>query len=849
MNPILGIDFGTRNTCAGIWRNNQFEAIPDALGHLVMPSIVSFHGSCKLIGNNALILKGVHTDNIISANTIYDIKRLLGRSLEDPNLHELIEMLDYNITLNEQIEIVLDNALGKMVKTIYTPIQITSFILSEVKKNAQAYLESEVKDVILTVPVHYGDQQRRALLDAASASGFNCVKIINESTAAALAHGCGDKFQNKSGNIIVYDLGAGTLDISLLNIDDGFFNVISSGGNSNLGGEDFDNVLQNHVYKEFKTHYGLTTVEMSPLDKSHFRSSVENAKKTLTYNDSSTIIMTDRNNRKFTYILTREIFERVCNNLIIMCLRPLDSIISASKLSRDDIDEIILVGGSSKILKIQEDIKTFFSGHRTSIIISPNPDTIVATGAAINGHIIQNKDDPFTKNIVLTDVTPLTLGVEVHGNQMVPIIERGTIIPASNTLIFSSNDDDEDSVLIRIFQGERLLTENNILLAEFILSGFEKGPRGSAKIKITFDVDLNGILHVTAVETKSNISTSKSIDSKRINGSLSKKQIDEYIAESLANQDADNALAYQVILEHNINNKCKLILTNLKDEDKKIKEEIENILSYLNGETELDEIIRINKDMNASYTSLMFNMNSDNLKLKAANSKTVGTTIYNEDDDEDDEQYSTEIMIGNSRKEITSIKETIHSTVLQVDSIINNPSFDFEEEDIVLFSDYLDSVQMWILITSSDILIEYVNKLNEVNKETEKFMQKYQTKEIFSESKVSAKEELNVVCRTLMDAIKQNHLPYEDEDLNIFKAQIRDIKEWLTEQDQCEEDCQEKLNEVNDYSAQLYARPKKRVVLTPVKKHNNPIKEDISKLLRYYNDESTIVRIDLSKLD
>jgi len=515
---VLGIDLGTRFSCVSIWRNKRFEIICDQFGNRTVPSVVAFYRSAKLVGHNALSMKEINPEN-----TIYDIKRIIGRRMDDPVIEQIKKLISYDIVDDESqhhnILVQLDKKDTTIThKRIYRPEEICAQILIEIKRMAFDYLKQEVVKAVITVPAYYNDAQRQATLDAAKIAGLDVLKIINEPTAAALAYGLGskqwrktsnDKITRVGGNVIMYDLGAGTLDVSLMNISNGVFRTLAVGGNTNLGGEDIDYLVMNHILLEFRRQNRIKDLKISKLAQLKLKNSVENAKKILSTAEKAVVCVDDfYNGKKIYHVLTREIFEMINNELFIMCIKPLKDVLESAALTKDDIDDVVLVGGSTRIPKIQKLILEFFQGTNIKrLTTSLNPDEVVSAGASIYGYIMTHKEDPFSENLVLLDITPLSLGIETLQKQMTVIIPRNTVIPTRKTKVFSTDTDYQNMVSIKIFEGERKLTKNNFHVGTFDLTGFEKGPRGFPTIKITFHIDINGILQVTAHEKRSDVQT------------------------------------------------------------------------------------------------------------------------------------------------------------------------------------------------------------------------------------------------------------------------------------------------------------------------------------------------------
>jgi len=878
---VIGIDLGTRFSCVSVWRNKKCEIICDQFGNRTIPSVVSFYRSAKLVGYNALSMKDVNP-----ANTIYDIKRIIGRKFTDPILEQVKKIISYDVIDDESkhhnILVKLDSNDGTMTrKKEYRPEEICGYILIEIKNMAEAYLKKKVLKVVITVPAYFNDSQRQATLDAAKIAGLEVLKIINEPTAAALVYGLGKRFNNENqrgGNVIVYDFGAGTLDISLMNICNGSFKTLSYGANMHLGGEDIDYLMMDHVIRDFRMKHQLKEFSISKLAQVKLKNCAENAKKILSMCDKAVVCVDDFfNGLKLYYVFTREVFEMICNKFFVMCIKPLSDALESAGLQKNDIDEVILVGGSTRIPKVQKLILEFFKETKiTKLICSLNPDEVVSTGAAIYGYLMTHQDDPFTENLVLLDITPLSLGVETLQKQMTIVIPRNTVIPTRKSKTFSTDTDDQSSVDIKVFEGERKQTKNNFHIGTFELSGFERGPRGFPTIKIVFHIDLNGILHVTATEKKSGVENSIIINSTwSAKGRLSKSDIDTIISEAKTNEDFDQMYTTKIGLIHNINSICNAIIFNLKDnafnltmaDKKKIRMDIRQTLKWLNekdfAEINMDELESRNTRLSKTYAPLIAQVNKKNQDFKDSNIATNIAEIHG--DDENNLESFDKITIPNDpseydREEIKALKQAITELGKNILSVINNPVSRFGEEDIVLVSDYIDSVNIWLYTTSAQTPIEFVAKINEVNKFTDDIMKKYDDKQIFHQNETfTCKDELQLTCLTLNTSIKSNYFSLKADDMDRLNKLITDTMIWLvTHQTETADVYQNKINEINDICNVIHHSMHKMKVLenldivndepdseeddetpviTPEANPKNKINENIKDLLDRLPDE------------
>lgn len=825
---VMGIDLGTRFSCVSIWRNKRFEIISDQFGNRTIPSVVAFYRSAKLVGHNALSMKEVNP-----SNTIYDIKRIIGRRMDDPVIEQIKNLISYEIiddqTDYHNILVQLDKKDTSIThKTIYRPEEICAHILIEIKKMSSNYLHKNINKAVITVPAYFNDAQRQATLDSAKIAGLDVLKIINEPTAAALAYGLGSKRwkKNSGGNIIMYDLGAGTLDVSLMNISNGVFRTLAVGGNTHLGGEDIDYLLMNHVLIDFQRQNKIKELKISKLAQLKLKNSVENAKKILSTAEKAVVCVDDfYNGKKLYQVISREFFEMICNELFVMCIKPLSDVLESANLTKDDIDDVVLVGGSTRIPKIQKLILDFFKGTNIKqVTTSLNPDEVVSAGASIYGYIMTHNTDPFSENLVLLDITPLSLGIETLQKQMTTIIPRNTVIPTRKIKVFSTDTDDQDTVTIKIFEGERKLTKNNFHVGTFDLSGFDKGPRGYPTIKITFHIDINGILQVTAHEKKSDVQNTIKITSTwGAKGRLSKNEIDNIISEAEKNDQIDTMYSLKIGLVHNINSICNAILINLKDEafsltkidKKKIRIDVKNNLNWLKekelADLPVDELEKRAERLSKTYSPLIAQVNKKNDCFKDTNITSNAAEIHGDDDDNENIQQYQKIQIPNDpseydKEEIKALKKTISDLGKNILSVVNNPVSKFLEEDVITMTDYIDSVTIWLYTTSASTSIEFVAKINEINKFTEEIMKKYEVGKVFEQNdNFSVRDELQLVCLTLNTSLRSNYFSLRESDVEKLSKIITETMIWLiSHQNEENSVYHEKLNQISELCNSIY---------------------------------------------
>jgi molecular chaperone DnaK len=526
---IIGIDLGTTNSVVAIIEAGQPTVIINEEGERTTPSIVGFKDGNRLVGKAA---KNQSVTN--PKNTIYSIKRFMGRRHAECGNEP--ESVPYTITNSDGIPKV------KVDKELYSPPEVSAMILQKLKRAAEKYLGHEITKAVITVPAYFNDSQRQATKDAGKISGLEVMRIINEPTAAALAYGMNKKEEQK---IAVYDFGGGTFDISILEVDEGFVEVKSTNGDTHLGGDDVDNVLINWIFSEFKKEHSLDLKELPNAEMAHqrIRQASEQAKMELSSAPTTSISLpylhADQNGpRNLERTLSRSQFERMITPVIDRTLEPCKKALADAKMSAGDIDEIILVGGSTRIPLVQEKVSAFFGKAPNR---SVNPDEVVAMGAAIQGGILA-KDDS-VGDMLLIDVTPLSLGLETLGGICTFLIERNTTIPAKKTETFSTAADNQNAVDISVFQGERKMAKSNRLLGNFRLEGIEMAPRGIPQIEVTFDINADGILKVTAKDKKTGKSQDITIKS---SGGLSEDEISQMKSEAEQNA-ADDAKQVEII--------------------------------------------------------------------------------------------------------------------------------------------------------------------------------------------------------------------------------------------------------------------------------------------------------------
>ena len=824
---IVGIDLGTTNSCICYWNNSSLVMIPDEKGNKTIPSYVGFTNVSRYVGTDAKNQSILNTNNVY-----YETKRLIGRKFTDEEVQREKKLLAYKIIGDEQDNIRLLSTLNH--DKTFTPEEIASNILTKLKHMAQDYLKTKITKAVITIPARFNDKQRQATIDAAKIAGLDCLRIIHEPTAAAMAYGLGSRKLKADEyiNIIVYDFGGGTLDVSLVEIsandkNENIFSVLGSAGNTNLGGADFDKRLCKYSMDLFKRRNNLKTLEdLSALSLQRLKQSCENAKKILSTKNKTYIAVKEFYMSIDLLIpITRQDFETICSDLFILSLKPIEDVLDLCDMTTADIDEIIMVGGMTRMPGIMTRLEQRFKIKPNS---SLNPDEAIAAGAAIQAYILNNNNNPFTDTMRLLDICPLSMGLETIGGIMDILIPHGTIIPITIEKLYTTYEDYAESVLIKIYEGERQITRDNFFVGEFELKNIPKEPRGIPEIKVNFNLDENGILTVTAEELTTHETSSIIVNANK--SGLSQQEIANLIEEAIELEVRDEIERVRKQKHYQIDDFCGNITINIKNKQFKlslhdkeiIEKDIENVMEWLNVKKYYDrteeELEVVLENLKKKYGVLILRGSlddEDSNKIKAQKADSNTTNIY---DDEIDEDTTREEIIKNAemaeygfiglsdpeQTELKELRKSLNDLCYSIFDILENPELNIIDEHKKELRDFIDDSLLWICSHEKPSKSDYKLKIDEVNDACNKILKEYENQDLFKnnngdDSIKTKKDELENLCYTLKVMINEKFVPLKSEDILLIMSLIDNNLELIySENDISEDICINKIDELNE---------------------------------------------------
>lgn len=828
---VLGIDLGTTNSCISIWRNNNCEIIPDEYGNKTIPSYVSYTNVTKYVGHEAKKQQDINAENVF-----YEVKRLIGRSYNEKTVQDHLKFLSYNVVENDRGAISLQSTIRN--NKMFTPEEISASVLQKLKDMAQKYLKREIKDVVITVPAQFNDAQRQATKNAAEIAGLNCIRMFHEPTAAALAYGMIDRSINantesknddleskdsvdsesdkKGITALVYDFGGGTLDVNIIDIYNGVFDVLGTAGITKLGGVDFDNRIMNFCLATFsRKHYGAKKLDHDKINRlslQKLRIQCESAKKILSTNVNAIIAIENFHDEKDMFVkINRTDFENLCRDLFLLCLHPIDEILEECGKTETDIDEVILVGGMTRMPYIREMLNNRFRLPTgvSKVNCSINPDEAVSVGAALQGYILANKDDPFSDSVTLMDVTPLSLGVEVIGGVMDVLISRNTMIPCEKTRLYSTDTDYVDSVLIKIFEGERTMTNQNFKVGEFELDKIPIEQRGIPEIEVTFAIDINGIVTVSALEK--DVNEQKSIIVNTNKNGLKPHEIQALIDEAIEQETTDEIDRVKKYSYYELEDLCSNITSNINNKEFKltkrdiqtVQQDVEHIKSWLKEKTykerEIDDFKDAVYNMKVKYGVLILQGKLEDSKVKAVAEQLEATTLYGKEDDEEEEDMKQAfekankdemgVVEGMSDSEIIEIKDmrdALMELCKTVCGIISSGKLNIDTDHKREMLNYIDDTMMWYYSHEKPTKIDYKEKIDFINTLCNELVNRYDSdgKELFDKCGLerdidTESQKLEKLCLTIITMMNNKQIYGSKASLALLNVKLKNVLKFV----------------------------------------------------------------------